>query len=225
MIINQSKLKIISKFLFFSLEYYCHEIKIIEHNNKKISILTKNKRVSEFWFAKNIYFLDKIFNSFFKHKIKYILEIGSFEGVSALYFLEKFEDCFLTCVDPFTGSDEHHEKQTRYNIEKNFDYNLAEYKGRYAKVKKYSADFFNLNQEKFDLIYVDGSHRSQDVYNDAIQSSKFLKKNGLLIFDDFFWTFYDEFSNPMAAINKFIRENYKSYEIVYLSQQLVLKKK
>jgi predicted O-methyltransferase YrrM len=225
LILNKSKLKLFSKFLVFSLEYYFYRSEIIDYNNKKIDILTKNKKVSEFWFTKNIFFLDKIFNSFYKHKIKYILEIGSFEGISALYFLEKFQDCFISCVDPFTGSDEHTNKKIKSKLEKNFDYNLAPHNRRYKKIKMKSSVFFNLNQKKYDLIYIDGSHRFEDVYNDATEASNCLKKNGLLIFDDYFWTLYDEFLNPMAAINKFIRLNYKSYEIVYLSQQLVLKKK
>ena len=43
----------------------------------------------------------------------------------------------------------------------------------------------------FDFIYIDGSHEFFDVYNDAIYSFKFCKKGGYLVFDDYFWTFYE----------------------------------
>lgn len=223
--INRSKLKIIRKFIIYSLDYYNNRKKIVNYNNIQIQLLTKDKKVSEIWFAKNIYFLDQVFDNISQKKIKNVLEIGSFEGISSLYFLNKFKSCYLTCVDPFTGSDEHEKQKHNYNLEENFDYNLDDYKERYKKIKKFSYDFFNSNQNYFDLIYIDGSHRFDDVYNDAIQSNKFLNSKGLLIFDDFFWTFYKEYLNPMAAINKFLKKFSKNYEIIYLSQQLVLRKK
>jgi len=225
LIINRSKIKIIKKFLFYSFEYYKNKKQIIKYNNNQIKLLIKNKRVSELWFSRNIYFLDKVLNKISQYNKKNILEIGSFEGVSSLYFLNKFKNCSLTCVDPFTGSDEHEKHKNNYNLEENFDYNLIDYRDRYKKIKKYSYDFFKSNEDKYDLIYIDGSHRFEDVYGDAVQSNKFLNSNGLLIFDDFFWTFYEERLNPMAAINKFLKKFNNNYEVVYLSQQLILRKK
>lgn len=63
--------------------------------------------------------------------------------------------------------------------------------------------FFKINMNKFDFIYVDGSHDYKSVLNDSINSFKCLRKNGLLILDDYFWRFYEDGKNPISAINNF----------------------
>ena len=54
-----------------------------------------------------------------------------------------------------------------------------------------------------------------------------LKKNGILILDDFFWKNYDKIeNNPAYAINIFLKEIENSFKIMRLSKfQLFLKKK
>lgn len=42
-------------------------------------------------------------------------------------------------------------------------------------------------ENKFDFIYVDGLHLSQDVLYDALLSFDLLKVGGILIFDDYLW--------------------------------------
>tara|TARA_Y100000389_G_C17471376_1_gene531548 strand:+ start:6671 stop:6919 length:249 start_codon:yes stop_codon:yes gene_type:complete len=79
--------------------------------------------------------------------------------------------------------------------------------------------------QKFDLAYVDGSHLSEHVYRDAINVDKHLNNGGFIIFDDFFWFWYDERNdNPFFGITKFLHENKKKYKIVYLGDQLILRK-
>ena len=53
-----------------------------------------------------------LFGNIFLTKIKLndvtdILEIGSFEGMSALFLLKNFENSKIDCVETFKGSDEH----------------------------------------------------------------------------------------------------------------------
>jgi predicted O-methyltransferase YrrM len=54
------------------------------------------------------------------------------------------------------------------------------------KFKGTSYKFFSENtvKEYFDLIYVDGSHHTDDVIVDAIKSFELLKIGGIIIFDD-----------------------------------------
>lgn len=66
--INRSKLKIIRKFIIYSLDYYNNRKKIVNYNNIQIQLLTKDKKVSEIWFAKNIYFLDQVFDNISQKK-------------------------------------------------------------------------------------------------------------------------------------------------------------
>lgn len=53
----------------------------------------------------------------------------------------------------------------------------------------------NMRNERFDFIYVDGSHRSPDVIYDAILSFGLLKKGGIMIFDDYQGGPYDDKSS------------------------------
>jgi len=73
---------------------------------------------------------------------------------------------------------------------------------------------------------VDGSHYADDVANDCINSWLVLKKNGILILDDFFWTGYDNLeNNPAYAINKFLKKIKNEYKIIRLTKfQLFLEK-
>ena len=132
-----------------------------------------------------------------------ILEIGYFEGISAVYFLKNFEKSCITCVDNFTGSDEHEDIKDKSILEKNFDFNLSEFKDKFTKVKTKSEIFFKSNKNIFDILYIDGSHEYYDVYNDAINSYSFCEKGGYLIFDYYFCTFYANEKNPLFSINNF----------------------
>ena len=160
---NRSDFKFIYFFLNYSLKFFFNEKKINKYNFKKWEDLTEKKIFSEKWFLRNIFFLDKMLIEF-KSKYNKILEIGSFEGISAIYFIKNFKNSLLTCVDPFTGSDEHKHIKDKHIIEKNFDFNLKEFEGKFIKVKNKSENFFTLNKNIFDIIYIDGSHEYYDVY-------------------------------------------------------------
>src|ERR1700720_2897658 len=68
-----------------------------------------------------------------------VLEIGSWEGRSAIFFLRYLEKCRITCIDTFSGSREHALRpkwaSELPHIEGRFDSNLAEFSGRVVKIK------------------------------------------------------------------------------------------
>ena len=45
------------------------------------------------------------------------------------------------------------------------------------------------NNLTFDLIYIDGYHKAEQVLKDFKNAWKVLNKDGILIFDDFIWKF------------------------------------
>ena len=92
--------------------------------------------------------------------------------------------------------------------------------------KSSSKKFFeNINNQKFDLIYIDGSHYAKDVYEDAINSFKILNKGGFLIFDDFLWDFYSEINdNPIGGIKLFIKMFFFKIRIVSINYQIIIQK-
>ena len=59
----------------------------------------------------------------------------------------------------------------------------------------------------FDFIYIDGSHYSKDVLEDAILAWRLTKPGGVIIFDDFNWTVEGtdirDIRNPRARIESF----------------------
>ncbi len=131
----------------------------------------------EKWFCNNLNFLSANFKSI--KNVKNMLEIGSYEGRSAIFFLKNFSDSNISCVDTWSGSDEHSSVNFEL-IEKNFDLNTSFYQSNnlLRKYKMTSNEFFKKNDKYFDLIYVDGDHSSDQVKIDLNNCRKVLK-NGV----------------------------------------------
>lgn len=194
----------------------------------------KSLRLDNDWFTNNIPTWLMAFKkqSYNKKTLLNCMEIGSWQGLSAVFLLSYFDNANLTCVDTWEGADEHkNEHATNHEIlskaEKVFDANLAEYEDRLTKYKGTSYRYFNdcFEIEKFDLIYIDGSHHSDDVVVDAIKSFEMLKLGGLMIFDDYLWKYYDStIDNPIGAINAFIRLKRNQLEVICFDYQLVVRK-
>ena len=104
------------------------------------------------------------------------LEIGSFEGNSAMFVLENFKNCFLTCVDSWeqlklnSDSKEGYEHLPIIDIEDHFDDNLRIYSERYKKEKILSDLFFRKNNKFFDVVFIDDSKFADDVFKDCKNS-------------------------------------------------------
>ena len=159
-------------------------------------------------------------------KIK-ALEIGSWEGLSSLYMLSNSIISKLTCVDTWAGADEHQGTKSVQTIEEKFDKNLHTYVSQIEKYKGTSYEFFDQcsPETKYELIYVDGSHYSDDVMIDAVKSFEHLKINGILIFDDYLWIYYKNIlDNPAGAINNFLKLKKGQYKILSIDYQLTIQK-
>jgi predicted O-methyltransferase YrrM len=103
-------------------------------------------------------------------KINY-LEIGCFEGASLTYM---FENVLTHCESTATVIDPFIFYENQYNI---FNENIKPYMNQINLKKGYSQDILStLTQDYFDLIYIDGDHTSEGVFNDAILSFPLLKK-------------------------------------------------
>jgi len=189
-------------------------------------IIKDQLRIKEDWFSHNINTLDFFFKKidYYEKKIN-MLEIGSYEGNSSVFFLKYFPKLNLTCVDTFEGSIEQENKNFN-RVYENFKFNLSGYEKRLKIVKDTSDNFFKSpDTDLYSLIYIDGSHHYKDVLNDARNSYKLLNKNGYLIFDDFLWDFYsDPNENPLGAIKQFLKENFFKLSIVSIGYQIILKK-
>ena len=183
---------------------------------------------NEDWFSSNIPIWENTINKEFNKnsKLKY-LEIGTFEGKSAIYICENFENIKVTCVDPF---DEYEsveslaKKQDMKRVYDTFQSNIKDFKDRINHCKISSNEFFKKNNELFDIIYIDGSHYYIDVENDFKNSLNCLNVGGIIIFDDFLWNYYKKIEeNPINGILPFLNKQ-KYLKIISASNQLILKK-
>ena len=137
-----------------------------------------------------------------------------------------FKNSKITCVDTWSGSDEHLKKNFDI-IEANFDINTKSYQddNRLEKIKNTSNDFFSNNFQSFDLIFVDGDHSSEQVKKDINNSWKILNNGGYLILDDYLWWYYKDLkNNPAVTINNFISENLSNISSLKIWQQVIIKK-
>ncbi len=178
------------------------------------------------WFSRHIPVWDRIIG---QEKPRKILEIGSFEGRSACYLIEKCAalvegEVSITCVDTWEGSFEHRPGATveaiMGDVERRFDHNtrLALTKATkpiaLRKLKRNSRDALagliaEGALESFDLIYIDGSHEAPDVLADAAMAFPLLRIGGILIFDDYLWSMQrpgsqDVLLMPKLAIDAFM---------------------
>jgi predicted O-methyltransferase YrrM len=134
-----------------------------------------------------------------------ILEIGSYEGASTCYLIEKLaasKAIELHCIDTWTGGIEHKKggsaESNMTDVESRFHHNTkiaiskVENSVQLILHKEFSDTALSrlITEDKqgyFDFIYVDGSHQAPDVLCDAILGFRLLRKNGVMAFDDYLW--------------------------------------
>lgn len=159
-----------------------------------------------------------------------ILEIGSFEGRSALFFLNYLPAASIVCVDTFSGNPEHRDTASRHaasmtDVERRFDKNLASFGMRVEKRKGDSMSVLPrlaFEQRLFDLIYVDGDHRAASAYLDAALSWPLLVAGGVMIFDDYQWELdRAPDDRPQLGIDSFVlamigrlRQLHRGYQLI-----------
>ena len=210
------------KLSFLDKKYYKNYL----NDNKENLNFKAEGKYSQDWFSYNIKYISRIIYKYqLNEKNLNILEIGSYEGLSTVFFLTILKKSRIYCVDPFMDFTENKDKNFDLVYE-NFIFNTKKFSDRLKLVKTDSDNFFKSTvTENFDLIYIDGSHHAENVLRDANNSFKVLKKNGFIIFDDFMWDYHsDPNDNPIGAIKEFIKDNFFKLQIVSIGYQLIIKK-
>ena len=200
------------------------------HLNKKEFFDNKFKWSYEDVFSPNIPVWEKIVSQFIS--INY-LEIGSFEGRSTVFISELENIKSVMVVDTFEGSDEYdkdgmlkHSNISFETVYANFKTNLNLVNKKNINFLKDTSDnFFLNNKSKFNLIYIDGSHHYENVKQDFINAFNSIEKNGIMIFDDFLWFFYEDFKkNPICAIIECYEMYKDNLELIFLNHQIIFRK-
>ena len=159
-----------------------------------------------------------------------ILEIGSYEGASTVFFSDKYLNNIasrLVCVDPHYESSENIKSFTegegsKYvkeftkdkflrNIKKSKNYNKIEY------LQIESNQFFEKNKEKFNFIYIDGYHNNEQVKKDLINSMISLQTKGVIWMDDYLWS--------KETIDSIIYNNLNNFEVIHKGYQIAIRKR
>ena len=86
-------------------------------------------------------------------------------------------------------------------------------------------------EEKFDFIYVDGSHKLLDCYSDLLLAWDILNKGGILAIDDCLYQLDEAnvdknkiFDTLLEAVNHFGRKFDKKFKVLHSSYRVFLQK-
>lgn len=167
-----------------------------------------------------------------EHQLQ-VLEIGSWEGRSALFFLNFLPNAHVVCIDTFGGNAEHHDNSYFAALvpatERRFDANvLGPFGARVEKIKGASGSVLPLlaiDGRRFDVVYVDGSHFAADVYSDAALVWPMVSAGGIVIFDDYNWDLMDtERERPKLGVDAFLGAIAGQFRLLHSDYQLVIEK-
>ena len=198
----------------------------VEEATREGATFRKDYDFTADWFSFQIPIWEKVLAPYVgKPNVRY-LEIGLYEGMSALWMLENVlthETAHVTGIDPILGD---YGKRLKSNLER------SGYARKVSMIEGFSQLVLrDLSPGSYDIIYIDGSHASKDVLEDAVLSWRLLREGGVLIFDDYRWfgadspcEFDSETDHPKVAIDSFTRCFWDELEVVHNAYQLILRK-
>ena len=166
---------------------------------------------------------------------KNFLEIGSFEGRSAVWITQNMmeDGGELVCIDTWEGGAEH-TAEDMAGTEGRFHHNTGLVMGNFVDrkitaVKSTSVEALGglITQKKqFDFIYIDGSHLAKDVLTDTCMSWPLLKSKGFMAFDDYLWNpqGFTLLQRPKVAVDVFVNMFEDELKVAHSGYQLIVRK-
>ena len=159
----------------------------------------------------------------YKRDIKWVLEIGSYEGQSALFWHNYF-GATVTCIDPW--QDVAKGCKDSGEVEEHFDANI---RGKpIVKIKSKSTEALARLAgipHSFDLVYVDGDHTRLQVMIDSCLAWPMLRQGGFMVWDDYRDYRPDLIDRPTPAIDGFVTMMRVDLAVIKDSgQQLIVRK-
>lgn len=158
----------------------------------------------------------------FRDQIKKVLEIGSYEGQSALFWHHHFGAC-VTCIDTWQDKDVAKGCTSGQEVETHFDQNTRGLP--VTKIKLDSTRALTQLHEKFDLVYIDGDHTRLHVMTDSCLSWRLLRSGGLMVWDDYRDYEPTWMDRPTPAIDAFVAMMQEQITVLKdTGQQLMIRK-
>ena len=193
---------------------------------------------SQDWFSHNIPiwepYIDDLLSTLPLGRAPRALEVGSWEGRSAVYILTKIcntSDSLLVCIDHFdllrtVAGRERHAKVV---------HNLTLTGSPFRILDEFSIPGLMtiLNEEAlanqdggFDFVYIDGSHEADDTFLDAELAWRLTRPGGLIILDDYRWDREPASSmhHPARGIDAFMTLHEGQFELLHKEYQVILRK-
>jgi predicted O-methyltransferase YrrM len=152
------------------------------------------------------YWIDKLDK--YRHNVKEILEIGSCEGQSTIFWLNFFPFSEITCIDHFQV----------YFTEGTFDKNTAEFGDKVHKIRQDSLEALPelvKTGRKFDFIYIDASHGTYETAIESAESWAMLNKGGIIIWDDYEFGVSNMSAPVKQAVDPFIKSHEGELDIFF----------
>ena len=166
-----------------------------------------------------------------------VLEIGVYTGVSLIEIMKMIPNSHGVAIDSWANYSEQQHTTMNHMVENgvegSFFRNVAK-SGLSSRIIARKGDSYeillemNRVGEKYDFIYVDGSHLCLDVYLDLMLSWKLLKIGGIMAIDDYMFFVGDDFDklkSPFEAVNHFLAKNEKEIKILNKGYRLFIEKR
>jgi predicted O-methyltransferase YrrM len=161
----------------------------------------------------------------FRGQVRRILELGSFEGRSAIAWLNLFPNATITCIDAFFSADT---EVINEDTSRRFDNNLAPFGSRVEKIAEpFRTALPRLLKEgrDYDLIYNDGDHRRDECLAATVSTWPMLRQGGAYVWDDYLWEMgRPTHDRPQEAVDWFL-DRYKSeFELLHKDYQVIVRR-
>jgi len=139
-----------------------------------------------------------------KYQCKNICELGHFHGKSSIYIGSILEEQGYGKLTTFDWTKT---KVTPSITDLIKEFNLENYITPVVSTEGYVwdlADLVKLNTEKFDCCYIDGGHTFETSTLGFVLTDILLEKNGIIIFDDLYWTMDQSIKSWGLKLNSII---------------------
>lgn len=184
-------------------------------------------------FEEIICYFNKNYKKCIQNEKIQILEIGTYTGISLIEIVKRIPNSYGTGVDMWTPYKENNllENMKNLQIEESFHKNIkiSNMEERINGIKCDSKDLLLdmiKKNDKYDFIYIDGSHLCIDCYIDLVLSWELLEVGGIIAIDDYLYKKDDKniLNSPYEGINHFLNKYEGTYILLHKSYRVFLQK-
>jgi tetratricopeptide (TPR) repeat protein len=166
-----------------------------------------------------------------------VLEIGVYTGTSLIEIVKMIPCSRGVAIDSWTNYKEQQHATMNNMVESGVEcafYRNVEKARLSSRISARKGDSYeillemNRMGEKYDFIYVDGSHLCLDVYLDLMLSWKLLNVGGIMAIDDYMFLVGDEFEilkRPFEAVNYFLEKCQDEITVLNKGYRLFIEKR